>query len=337
MKRNQVAEAIYFHFKNKWLTELIKASIFFFLFIGKTRGQPYETIPFNLIGQTIIINATIDGEQGNFIFDTGSPGMVLNSRYFIGYEMSYFKNKMVDINGEKNKSFFYQIKRAAIASFQLPNELAWVIDLSGIEEMKGIPIMGIIGFRSFKKSEFILDLEGRQLFICQPKEMIENMAEKVGYIKTDSLPFQLIGHIPYINGHLKNKPIRLGIDTGSEVNILHFKNLKGQTELFKPEGQILIQGVGEAPEKKAYGAVNSIMINGKPQILKAALIDLRLFNKTRVVPLDGILGIPFFDDSVVAINYRKKILYFLERPAIMVGIKEKTITDTGAASPLQNK
>ncbi len=345
MKRNIVTEVILCINTNKWTEnffylfsiKLIIIILFLFLFNGKMGAQSFVKIPLKLIGQTIFFEATVDGHDGNFILDTGSPGMILNNRLFAGHESLFSDGLIVDMSGEKNRSLFYQVKEAAIASYQLPNELARVTDLSGIEAMKGISVAGIIGFRSFKKTELILDIEQRLLIINQQKNNDETAAEKFGYFKTDSLSFQLNGHIPYVHGFLKDKPILLGIDTGSEINILHLGNLKGQTSLFKAMGRVLMQGVGTAPEKRAYGQVDSIVINGKQQKLEAALVDLISFNKTRVVPLDGILGTPYFHSSVVVINYRKKKLYFLERPEIMLATEEEAIINTTVATPLQNK
>ena len=43
-----------------------------------------STIPFQLAGKLIIVKATVDGQPGNFILDTGVSKLVLNDRYFEG-------------------------------------------------------------------------------------------------------------------------------------------------------------------------------------------------------------------------------------------------------------
>ncbi len=43
------------------------------------------TIPFTRAGNLILIQATVDTVQGNFILDTGAPNLVLNLTYFRKY------------------------------------------------------------------------------------------------------------------------------------------------------------------------------------------------------------------------------------------------------------
>jgi hypothetical protein len=42
-------------------------------------------IPFQLVNNLIVVQASIDGKRGNFIIDTGSEFMVLNAKYFSGH------------------------------------------------------------------------------------------------------------------------------------------------------------------------------------------------------------------------------------------------------------
>ncbi|MEI9810171.1 MAG: hypothetical protein WDO16_21155 [Bacteroidota bacterium] len=46
------------------------------------------TIPFNKAGNLIIIQARVDTMVGNFILDTGAPGLILNMTYFRNYPSS---------------------------------------------------------------------------------------------------------------------------------------------------------------------------------------------------------------------------------------------------------
>ena len=39
-------------------------------------------VPFKNAGRLIIVQAMVDGQKGNFIFDTGAPDLILNSNHF---------------------------------------------------------------------------------------------------------------------------------------------------------------------------------------------------------------------------------------------------------------
>ena len=45
-------------------------------------------IPFNRVGNLIVIKARVDTIEGNFILDTGAPNLVLNLTYFRDYPLS---------------------------------------------------------------------------------------------------------------------------------------------------------------------------------------------------------------------------------------------------------
>src|SRR5690242_9151111 len=45
-------------------------------------------IPFNRIGNLIVVKAKVDTVEGNFILDTGAPGLVLNLTYFRDYPIT---------------------------------------------------------------------------------------------------------------------------------------------------------------------------------------------------------------------------------------------------------
>src|SRR5678809_194712 len=45
-------------------------------------------IPFNRVGNLIVLKAKADTTEGNFILDTGAPGLVLNLTYFRNYSIT---------------------------------------------------------------------------------------------------------------------------------------------------------------------------------------------------------------------------------------------------------
>jgi hypothetical protein len=50
-----------------------------------TSDTPSCIIPFNRAGNLILIKAKADSIEGNFILDTGAPGLILNMTYFRNY------------------------------------------------------------------------------------------------------------------------------------------------------------------------------------------------------------------------------------------------------------
>ena len=47
--------------------------------VAATAGQAVSVAPFELVNGMVVVKATINGLLGNFVLDTGSPGIVINS------------------------------------------------------------------------------------------------------------------------------------------------------------------------------------------------------------------------------------------------------------------
>ena len=297
------------HLEKEWVT--ISFCVVLFLFQIEVCSQ--AIIPFEMVGNTIIVEGTVNGIAGSFIIDLGAPGTLLNSKYVEGYISPHYREAIINIHGEKVKSRFYRIKHGAIHDLNLAKEHARVVDLSRMEEVKGLDLLGIIGFHTFRNSAITLDVEKRLLIVSTENEGDVNF-EELGYLMADSVNFQLNGHFAMIDGYLGDKSIRLGLDTGSEVNIFQLRTIKESSHLFLGLARLRIQGVGSVSRAQPFGLVSDISIgNGPKEELEMLLVNLDDFNTEFDVGFDGILGMPFFQSTVVIIDFRQKRLYSLER------------------------
>jgi predicted aspartyl protease len=52
------------------------------------RGQDKIVIPLVRVSNLFMVEATVDGQTGNFVLDTGAPGLVLNQTYFDGGKLA---------------------------------------------------------------------------------------------------------------------------------------------------------------------------------------------------------------------------------------------------------
>ena len=102
-------------------------------------------IPFQLAGNMIVVEASLDGIYGNFIIDTGSPDVVLNSAYFKGFPDAFNNTEVTDIHGQVRTVLLYDIREFTIKDIRLPNARALVLDLKVLEALRGLPLLGIIG------------------------------------------------------------------------------------------------------------------------------------------------------------------------------------------------
>ncbi|MEM6807518.1 MAG: retropepsin-like aspartic protease, partial [Bacteroidota bacterium] len=118
--------------------------------------EPVVTIPLKRAGRLLIIEAEVDSIRGNFIFDTGAPYLVLNKTYFRGYK----KRKRGTASGIAGSEAIRSINVGhlsfrGISYHDLNADLA---NLGAIENVRGIKILGLLGFSLFKEFEMEIDV-----------------------------------------------------------------------------------------------------------------------------------------------------------------------------------
>ena len=76
-------------------------------------------IPFNRVGNLIVVKAKADTIEGNFILDTGAPGLVLNITYFRDYPLvSHHDSEERTITGGTNGTQQTTIKEFSLGTLQ---------------------------------------------------------------------------------------------------------------------------------------------------------------------------------------------------------------------------
>ena len=310
MKLYRVSPTLLCHF----IKLMVLPVLMIFFTLIKLNGNNIQDFPFEIIKRSIVIKATVEGVTGNFIIDTGSPCMLLNKKYFFGLKAKHCNDVIIDLHGIENNNKIRYIKDAKIGELNLPSEFARVFDFSEIERIKGISIAGIFGHHSFKDKSLVIDFSQCKAFIFSNQSPSDYSEFQV----RDSFPFHMIDHIPCIDAKINGKKIILGIDTGSEVNVLNKFVLKGMTHLYEQEGRVLLQGIGDHSKKASTGRIEKFEINHKNfHHLKFVLTDFSAFNQSLDTPLDGLLGMPFFEMEIIAIDYNRHMVYFYRQTTEM--------------------
>ena len=124
------------------------------------------TIPFSRAGNLILLRATADTSIGNFILDTGAPGLVLNITYFRDYASTTDANEeQSGITGAASgvqKTLVKELSFGCIKNTAVPADL---LSLGHLENLKGIKILGLIGLSLFQQFEMIIDYENNLLHL----------------------------------------------------------------------------------------------------------------------------------------------------------------------------
>jgi hypothetical protein len=264
------------------------------------------TVPIKRAGTLIIVEAQLDTMIGNFILDTGAPGLVLNETYF--RDLPHDSEKDAGgITGAAH-AFTTTVHNLDILDLHYSRLTADVTDLSRIENTKGVKVLGLLGTRLFSKLAITVDLFNNVLYIHKPDEKGDiTTAERVfdhPDMKTD---FKLLNDVMFIKGSINESEMWFAFDTGAECNLLDHENFKKLARKMRVVSQQTLTGVGGTKYENAYAVFDNLVVGNylfkHNRIMFTRLEEMgKAYNNT----VDAILGHDFFARGIFTINFVKK-------------------------------
>ena len=277
-------------------------------------------IPFKIIDHLIVVEVAILDKEGNFIIDTGSETLILNSVHFKATRAHRQDGKTKsgvynDIENVKEK----YLDVLSIKDLSLEKLNADVIDLSHIEKIKKIELLGIIGYSILKDFEIFIDMHLNQITLTKTDKYGERLSKKV-YAETihDSIDIKLKKHTIIVDALVGNKKVKFGLDTAAEYNQLNEDLDSEILAYFYPSKKLKLTGASGQKMKVLAGKLYRVKLNDSIYFgpMKTVLTNLRKMNSAFSTKLDGILGFEFFAQKRTIINYKKRKLYFIKSPII---------------------
>ncbi|WP_224491590.1 pepsin/retropepsin-like aspartic protease family protein [Robertkochia flava] len=274
-------------------------------------------IPFDLADHLILLKATINGQYGNLILDTGAKNLVLNKVHFRTSKPHVDVTTGYGVNGVLENIPAHRVLDFAFDTFRLPGHLADIVDLSHIETEKKQKIIGIIGKEVICEFEVYIDFFLRQvtLFKLNPDgDRIDNHF----FLDTpaDSIPFSLEGHSIVLHTRINNTPLRMVLDTASEINFLDSGIPEKALENFRIIKRIHFKGIANKKTEAFAGKLYGLRLEKDLPvgIMRTILANLDGMSKAFGTSIDGVLGYEFIGMRRFLINYKKKAVIFVKLP-----------------------
>jgi len=251
------------------------------------------TIPFEFAGTAPIFTVMAEGESKQFILDTGSPYMVLNSRYEAG-----------DTTGTN------QVQTKFLHGFEwgglrFNNQMAMLTDLSHLERYIGKAIHGLIGCAQLADYDLLLDYCNRQITLVDSYGEIPEFMSGAKHI-----PFTMSQHIPVIPVAIGKKNFSLGLDTGAEWNVLS-KEHKGfcYTSGIASDtvyDTVLRADVNDSEEGVCICSIKNIVIGDAVTVdsMRFCFHDIGIPQ----IKADGLMGYELFKRHTALIRFAKREL-----------------------------
>lgn len=278
---------------------------------SNTLKGTYTSVPFQLEGKLIIIQATVDGQIGNFILDTGISDLLLNSRYFEGDQT---EERFDGLNGQGGA---IELSRppVQIGDQSWGRVNARIVSMSALERSKDIRIHGLLGTYIFRKFTLLIDYRKRELQMYPLDRKGENSTFAQGLLPDEVLAFKYKGGTPLIDLQVGGIALKLTLDTGAEVNLFANKYLEQLGSFIKQRRQQRFYGFGNEGQKATFASLSGVQTSlRKVAEMNTAFASLDHYNRHVIGPkTDGILGYEFLQQFRVAFNFKKREVYLWEK------------------------
>ncbi|MCX6246594.1 MAG: retropepsin-like aspartic protease [Bacteroidetes bacterium] len=270
-------------------------------------GEPESVIiPLKRIGRLFMIEAKVDNLVGNFLFDTGSSQLVLNSTYFRKYIlMSGVEGG--GITGSTGELSRTRVGRLDISGFSYTNLLADVTSLGHIENRRGVKILGLFGASMLKGLEVVIDINHNELRLYRLDKSGNRLSVQKNDFKADVTEKVFIcRNVLFVKVKIGGKFLDFCLDTGAESNVISCyaskKVLSTVTILRRSD----LLGVGSGESEVFLGKLNDFSL-GEHAItnMQTIVTSLGTLSSIYDYPIDGMLGYDFFEQGEISINLVK--------------------------------
>ena len=274
------------------------------------------TIPFTIVGKLIILQAKIDKTEGNFVLDTGAPGLVLNKTYFRNLEPVNTDETSTGVNGTGNSTERVAVNHIKFGAFNYYKTEADLLSLSHLENSRGIKILGLLGVNLFKECEMVIDYEKKIIHLhCinrKQKKTYKNL------MLTDSTSFTehsfiLKNNRIVLNTFFAKKRMDFVIDCGAETNLLDSRLPDNLLDSVQVNGRVLITGTGTKKVEAVTGSLAGLSIEGLDLPEMPVVItnfENSCFGDDNCIK--GVLGHDFLSNYKVIFNFVSCKLYIIK-------------------------
>ncbi|RYZ00760.1 MAG: hypothetical protein EOO11_00315 [Chitinophagaceae bacterium] len=254
-------------------------------------------IPFNRVGNLILIQASADTITGNFIFDTGAAHVLLNSTYFRDYPAT----QVSDVEGAGATGGTGGLQRISLGDLALGDlhyrrQEADLGNLGHLENTKGVRILGLLGMSLFRDCELLIDYEHNLLYIHRVRRResllytAQALAAAPSYIE---FPIELKENFILVSTEVGGKKLQFVMDSGAESSVLDSRLPNAVFAQVQINRRVLLNGAGARKTEAFYGTLAQMQVG--TQKLSALPVLISSLEHTCFADMSCINGILSFD------------------------------------------
>lgn len=271
-------------------------------------------LPFSRAGNLMLVRAKVDTIEGNFILDTGAPGLVLNITYFRNYTLTYSTDEeQGGVAGSSSGVPRTSINKFQLGGFHYSKFEADLVSLANIERNKNLKILGLIGMQLLKQCEMLVDYENNYVTLRYIAKK-DNANLKNALFNDTSLyhvfPIELNDNKVILKSELAGKKLRLLVDCAAESNVLDSRLPDRIFEQITINQRVVLSGAGNTKVDAIYGDLQSLKIgNQEYSNLSVLVTNLEKTCLSYGGCIDGILGFDFLSQHKIGFNFVNNKMY----------------------------
>jgi hypothetical protein len=271
-------------------------------------------LPFNRVGNLILVKAKVDSTEGNFILDTGSPYLVLNIVYFRNYATTVASNEhQTSVSGSASLVERATIKEFSFGSLNYYWEKADMIDLGHIENSKGIKILGLIGLNLLDRCEIIIDNTQNLIYIHKIGKK-ESKTYKSAQLADGSsfvtMPIMIENQKIVVKTEMAGKKLQFVLDSGAETNILDSRLSEKVFEYVDITGRTNVRGTDNTIIEALLGNLKGMKMGTQNmENLPVLITNLEKTCFSDASCANGVLGLDFLPLQKIGFNFVTRKMY----------------------------
>ncbi|MDB5251480.1 MAG: hypothetical protein JWP27_649 [Flaviaesturariibacter sp.] len=270
-------------------------------------------IPFTRAGNLILVQATADTVSGNFILDTGAPGLVLNLTYFRQYPTTSEDGEQTNITGGTAPVLKTRVASFAFGTLHYDHVDADLANLGPIENSKGVKILGLLGMDLLMRCEMIIDYRKNLIYLHRIGRRESSSYQSIQLKESSpytTVPIDLKDNRIITQITVGGKNLKFIIDCGAESTILDSRLPNAIFDRVTITGRVMLTGAGNKKIEALQGSLDELRIGGnRIGDLPVLITNLEKTCFAYGGCIDGILGFDFLSLQKIGFNFVTRKLY----------------------------
>jgi len=265
-------------------------------------------IPVHRYGGLPIVTVIIDGQPCNMFFDTGSPIVVLNSKYFDhnidGQVMGSGGRGAV---GTGSVSGVHHVKLMDMGGVMLNETDIMTSDLSNLETV-GVAVHGILGQSFYKDFDVLFDFKAGEIVLLSPDTTYQWLLNE-GY-RCQTVSGVKKGHLLAFDSQVGGVPVVLAFDSGAQTNLLASDWPQQHPSTVKSLKKDHLTGYGDGRASITKGKTTLTLGGRKFKKQQTAFSDVSHLKESKGI--DGLFGCEVLAKQKMLVSYKRQELILID-------------------------